>query len=98
MLTYSLSLVYINGNEEKLVLSKPHTLATTPAAALVYEDTEGNVHNIPLTALKDFYFNPQNYSLCANSSATTLMPPTPGCDCSDCKRKIEKIKLVASKL
>ena len=99
MLTYSLFLVYLDGEEKKVVLSKPHTLATTPTAALVYEDAEGNVHNIPLSSLKDFYFNPRNYNLCeADIPTTNLLLPTPGCDCSDCQRKVEKIKLVAGKL
>ena len=99
MLTYTLTLVYLDGVEKEIVLGKPHSLATSPAAALVYEDTDGKSHNVPLTALREFYFHPQNYNLCAETnSPQNLSLPTPGCDCSDCKRKVEKIKLAAVKL
>ena len=98
MMTYTLTLVFTDGQKEELTLGKPHTLATTPTAALLWEDGEGRTHNVPLSALRDFYFHPTNYALCRNHNASTLDLPTRGCTCDECKAKLEKIKKAANEI
>jgi len=98
MITYTLTFVYANGEEQVVSLSKPHSLADKPAAAVVYEDEQGRVHNVPLSALRDFYFHPTNFSVCSESKSATLILPTPGCDCADCQKKVVKLKQAAANL
>ena len=95
-MNYTLTLIFLDGSKEELTLGKPHRLATNPAAAITYEDGEGNFHNVPLSSLRDFYFHPTNYRLCEDWNSTKLEKPTPNCSCTVCLQRIEQIKKIAS--
>jgi len=93
-MTYTITLVFLDGSKQEIILSKPHRLATNPTAAITYEDAEGNSHNIPLSSLRDFFFHPINYRLCEECTSTTLEKPTPNCSCPVCEQRKQKIQEV----
>ena len=98
MLSYTLFLVFSDGSQKEMVLEKPHNLVSNPVAAIVYDDAEGRTHNIPLSSLRDFYFHSENYNMCSRQQSKTLDLPTPGCECKECKRKTEIIRVTAKQL
>lgn len=95
-MTYTLTLVYLDGTNKEIILAKPHVLSSQPVGALVWEDAEGNSHNVMLASLREFYFHPVNYNLCAEWNNPKLEAPTPGCNCDVCKQRIDKIKKLAA--
>lgn len=66
MLDCKLTIEFNDGSKEEHILSKPHLLASSPAAAIVFEK-EDMMFNIPFTSVKKFYFNPKEYNVLEES-------------------------------
>ena len=88
---YTLFIRFVTGETSEILLHTPHKLVPDQVKplALVYNDGEGYLHNIPFSSILDFWFNVEDYNDC--ESGATNQQPTPGCNCAQCKKLKEKL-------